>query len=146
MDATEATGGFVERADGSVLVDGSTAIEDVMAKFSIEALPEGEQGAYHTMGGFVMARLGRVPKVADVFEWEGLRIEVVDMDGRRIDKVLVAQASPGFSAAPGAGPATPLGASRQPADARSAADARPPAGARPHPADDRRPAAPVHRT
>ncbi len=89
VDATEATGGFVQRADGSVLVDGSEPMEDVMRYFSIEALPEGEAGAYHTFGGFVMARLGRVPKAAEAFEWCGLRFEVVDMDERRIDKVLV---------------------------------------------------------
>ena len=88
-DASEAAGGFVARADGSWLVDGSASMDDVMARFAIEALPEDEAGAYHTMGGFVMARLGRVPKTADHFEWEGLRFEVVDMDGRRIDKVLV---------------------------------------------------------
>jgi putative hemolysin len=92
VDATEATGGFVTRADGSVLVDGSAAIEEVMSRFAIEKLPEDEAGAYHTMGGFVMARLGRVPKTADAFEWEGMRYEVVDMDGRRIDKVLVSRA------------------------------------------------------
>ena len=102
VDASEATGGFVQRADGSVLVDGSAAIEDVMTRFSIESLPEGEAGAYHTMGGFVMARLGRVPKAADVFDWGGLRFEVVDMDGRRIDKVLVMQpADPSASLGPG---------------------------------------------
>jgi magnesium and cobalt exporter, CNNM family len=102
VDATEATGGFVQRADGSVLVDGSAAIEDVMSRFSIEALPEGEAGAYHTMGGFVMARLGRVPKAADAFEWGGWRFEVVDMDERRIDKVLVmAVADASMSLGPG---------------------------------------------
>jgi putative hemolysin len=89
VNASEATGGFVQRADGSVLVDGSAAMEDVMSRFSIEELPEGEAGAYHTLGGFVMARLGRVPKAADLFEWNGLKFEVVDMDERRIDKVLV---------------------------------------------------------
>lgn len=97
-DASEAQGAFVSRADGSWLVDGSAAIEDVQSHFSIDALPEDEAGAYHTIGGFVMARLGRVPKTADTFEWGGLRFEVMDMDGRRIDKVLVAR-KPG-SAAP----------------------------------------------
>lgn len=93
MDASEATGGFVERADGSVLVDGSTAMEEVVSRFNIESLPEDEAGAYHTMGGFVMARLGRVPKAADTFEWGGMKFEVIDMDGRRIDKVLVSGTS-----------------------------------------------------
>ena len=59
------------------------------------ALPEDEAGAYHTIGGFVMARLGRVPKAADHFEWGGMKFEVMDMDGRRIDKVLVARTARG---------------------------------------------------
>ena len=88
-DATEAQGAIVARADGSFLVDGSAPMEEVVKHFEIPALPEDEAGAYHTLGGFVMARLGRVPKTADRFEWEGLRFEVVDMDGRRIDKVLM---------------------------------------------------------
>lgn len=88
-DAAEAAGEFVPRADGSWLVDGSASIEQFLSHFSIEALPDDEVGAYHTLGGFVMTRLGRVPKVADRFEWGGLRFEVMDMDDRRIDKVLV---------------------------------------------------------
>ena len=90
-DASEAHGEFVSRADGSWLVDGSAAMEDVATHFGMDALPEDETGAYHTIGGFVMARLGRVPKTADTFEWGGLKFEVMDMDGRRIDKVMVAR-------------------------------------------------------
>ena len=90
-DAAEAVGAFVARPDGSWLVDGSAPIEEVATRFAIDQLPEDEAGAYHTIGGFVMARLGRVPKTADQFEWGGLRFEVIDMDGRRIDKVLVAK-------------------------------------------------------
>jgi putative hemolysin len=66
-------------------------MEDVTTHFGMDNLPEDEAGAYHTIGGFVMARLGRVPKTADAFEWGGMRFEVIDMDGRRIDKVLVAR-------------------------------------------------------
>jgi putative hemolysin len=64
-------------------------MEDVTAHVGMDGLPEEEAGAYHTIGGFVMARLGRVPKTADAFEWGGMKFEVIDMDGRRIDKVLV---------------------------------------------------------
>lgn len=99
-DASEAQGAFVSRADGSWLVDGSAAMEEVQAHFGMDGLPEDEAGAYHTIGGFVMARLGRVPKAADTFEWGGLKFEVMDMDGRRIDKVLVSRqnaAPPGAS-------------------------------------------------
>lgn len=88
-DAAEAVGEFVSRADGSWLVDGSASMESVLTHFALDPLPEDEAGAYHTIGGFVMARLGRVPKAADRFEWGGMKFEVMDMDGRRIDKVLV---------------------------------------------------------
>ncbi len=90
-DASEAVGAFVSRADGSWLVDGSAAMEQVTTHFGMDNLPEDEAGAYHTIGGFVMARLGRVPKTADTFEWGGMRFEVIDMDGRRIDKVMVSR-------------------------------------------------------
>jgi putative hemolysin len=93
-NASEAVGAFVSRADGSWLVDGSAAMEEVATHFGMDALPEDEAGAYHTIGGFVMARLGRVPKAADVFEWGGMKFEVMDMDGRRIDKVLVMRLNP----------------------------------------------------
>ena len=88
---SEAQSEFVARADGTWLVDGSAAMEDVLGKFGLEPLPADESGAYHTMAGFVMARLGRVPKPADQFEWSGMRFEVMDMDGRRVDKVLVSR-------------------------------------------------------
>jgi putative hemolysin len=52
-------------------------------------LPEEGVGSYHTLGGFVMLRLGQVPKVGDKFEWNGIEFEVVDMDRHRIDKMLV---------------------------------------------------------
>ena len=87
MHAT--SGAIVARPDGSWLVDGATTIDDVVSELGLDELPEGEAGAYHTLGGFVMARLGRIPRTADAFEWSGMRFEVVDMDGRRIDKVLV---------------------------------------------------------
>jgi putative hemolysin len=87
-NASDAAGVFAVRADGSWLVEGSASMEEVMVRLALSP-PEDEAGAYHTLGGFVMARLGRVPKTADHFEWNGMRFEVVDMDGRRIDKVLV---------------------------------------------------------
>ena len=77
-DASEAQGDFVARADGSWLVDGSAPMEDVQERFALEALPPDEAGAYHTIGGFCMARLGRVPKTADAFDWGGLHFEVID--------------------------------------------------------------------
>jgi putative hemolysin len=88
-NAHEAVGPYVQRGDGSWLVDGSAPMEAVAEKFELPSPPDDEAGAYHTIGGFVMARLGRVPEVADTFEWGRHRFEVVDMDGRRVDKVLV---------------------------------------------------------
>jgi magnesium and cobalt exporter, CNNM family len=89
-DPTEARGAFVPRGDGSWLVEGSASMEEVIAKFDLQ-VPEEESGAYHTLAGFVMARLGHIPRTADAFDWEGHRFEVVDMDGRRVDKVMVSR-------------------------------------------------------
>jgi putative hemolysin len=89
------------RSDGSWLVDGAAPIADVTTEIGLDELPEGEAGAYHTLGGFVMARLGRIPRTADAFDWGGMRFEVVDMDGRRIDKVLVSRVGPGAAASNG---------------------------------------------
>jgi len=53
-------------------------------------LPGEKRDAYQTLGGFLFTRMGRIPSVSEYFEWNGLRFEVVDMDGKRIDKILVA--------------------------------------------------------
>lgn len=79
----------VQREDGSWLLDGRAPISDFKELFSIDRLPREEEGGYHTLAGFIMTQLGRLPSVSDNFVWNNLRIEVVDMDRRRIDKVLV---------------------------------------------------------
>ncbi len=79
----------VQREDGSWLFDGTLPIDELKDILHITALPEEESGNYETLGGFMLMELGRVPTAADYFEWDGFRFEVVDMDGRRIDKVLV---------------------------------------------------------
>lgn len=76
-----------QRQDGSWLLDGKLDIDEFKEIFHLGALPNEDD--YETLGGFVMASLGRIPHTADQFEWEGLRFEVVDMDARRVDKVLV---------------------------------------------------------
>lgn len=76
----------VQREDGSWLLDGMLPVEEFLEQFSIEEFPAGN---YHTVGGFVITHLGKIPTATDKFEWKGLRIEVVDMDGNRVDKVLV---------------------------------------------------------
>jgi putative hemolysin len=84
---------IVTREDGSWLIDGMVAIDEVKDATGIAALPGEESGDFHTLGGFMMAQIGRVPKVADHFTVEGYRFEIVDMDGRRVDRVLIAPAT-----------------------------------------------------
>lgn len=79
----------IQREDGSWLLDGMMAIEDVAELFSISELPSDEEGDYHTLAGFVVTRIGKIPTSSDSFEWKGLKFEVVDMDRNRVDKVLV---------------------------------------------------------
>ncbi len=81
---------IVRREDGSWLVDGQTPIGDLEAALDAPLVEE-ERPGYQTVGGFVMSRLGRLPGPAEHFVWAGYRFEVVDMDGRRVDKVLVAR-------------------------------------------------------
>jgi putative hemolysin len=80
----------VQREDGSWLVDGMLGIEEFLELFGMEELETQERGNYQTLGGFVITHLGRIPTAADHFEWDGMRFEVMDMDGNRVDKVLVA--------------------------------------------------------
>jgi putative hemolysin len=79
----------VQREDGSWLVDGMLSVEEFFELFEIHELPREQRGNYHTMGGFVVTQLGRIPTATDHFEWQGMRFEVMDMDGNRVDKVLV---------------------------------------------------------
>jgi putative hemolysin len=68
------------------------ALVEFKETLNVPSLPEEETGAYETVGGFVLSRLGHVPAVGDHFEWGGWRFEVVDMDGRRIDRILATPA------------------------------------------------------
>ena len=81
----------VEREDGSWLLDGSLDIGDFKALVDREELPDEVSGGYHTIGGFVMHHLGRIPMAGEHFRWDGLSFEVMDMDGKRVDKILVAE-------------------------------------------------------
>ncbi len=76
-----------QRQDGSWLLDGMLTVDDFKEIFNLRDLPE--ESDYETLGGFVMFSLGRIPQVSDQFEWNGLQFEVMDMDARRVDKVLV---------------------------------------------------------
>lgn len=86
----EAEPEIVQREDGSWLADGMLLIDELKEFLEIEELPDEEE--YQTLGGLVMMFLGRVPSAGDHFELVGLRFEVVDMDGHRVDKVLIAPA------------------------------------------------------
>jgi putative hemolysin len=79
----------VQREDGSWLVDGLMQIDELRETIGLDRLPGGEDEGYETLGGFMMAHLERIPSVADHFETGGVRFEVVDMDERRVDKVLI---------------------------------------------------------
>lgn len=81
----------VQREDGSWLVDGMLPIDEFKELFDLEMLPDEERSGYQTLGGFVMSQLGRIPQAGDHFEWQALHFEVMDMDERRVDKVLVAR-------------------------------------------------------
>jgi putative hemolysin len=76
-----------QRHDGSWLLDGLLPVDDFKGIFKVDDLPH--ETEYESLSGFVMMNLGRVPQASDNFEWNGLRFEVMDMDGRRVDKVLV---------------------------------------------------------
>jgi len=76
-----------QRQDGSWLLDGMLEVDEFKELFEFTVLPHEDE--YETLSGFVMTSLGRVPQSAEHFEWNGYRFEVMDMDGRRVDKVLV---------------------------------------------------------
>jgi putative hemolysin len=80
-------GDAVRREDGSWLIDGMMPIDEVEDRLSLRGM-RGD-GDYHTLAGFVLSKLGHVPRDGDHFTWSNYRFEVVDMDGRRIDKVLI---------------------------------------------------------
>jgi putative hemolysin len=80
------------RADGSLLVDGMFNIDELEDMLDSRFEEEAERRTYQTLGGFVMQRMDRIPRTGDSFTWSGFRFEVMDMDGLRVDKVLVTRA------------------------------------------------------
>ncbi len=86
---TDADTWAVRRADGSWLFDGLIPVPELKDRLNVKELPEEDRGRYNTLAGMVMLLLGRLPQTADAVEWEGWRFEVVDLDGKRVDKVLV---------------------------------------------------------
>jgi putative hemolysin len=82
-------GAVVTRADGSLLLDGMMPSDELRAQLDLPTLPY--PGTYHTVAGLMLALLQRVPREGDRIVWAGWRFEIVDMDGRRVDKVLASR-------------------------------------------------------
>ena len=80
---------IVPRMDGTYLLDGMLDIDEFKDLFDLATLPGEEENYFQTLGGFVITFLGSIPSAGDFFEWENLRLEIVDMDGLRVDKILV---------------------------------------------------------
>ena len=77
-----------QRQDGSWLLDGHIPVPELKDRLGLNSVPEEERGRYHTLSGMMMLLTGRLPKVADTIEWQDWKFEIVDMDGKTIDKVL----------------------------------------------------------
>lgn len=81
----------VRRADGSWLLDGLIPVPELKDRLGMKTVPEETKGRYNTLSGMIMWLLGTVPRTGDVAQWEDWRLEVVDLDGNRIDKVLASR-------------------------------------------------------
>ena len=79
----------LQRADGSWLMDGLIPVPEIKDRLGVKELPEEDRGRYNTLAGMIMLLLGRLPRTTDAVLWDGWRFEVVDLDGKRVDKVLV---------------------------------------------------------
>jgi putative hemolysin len=83
---------IITREDGSWLIDGMLSVDELKEFLNLDELPDEKIADYQTLGGFIMTMLGRIPAPADHFSWDDFVFEVVDMDGFRVDKVLVRSA------------------------------------------------------
>lgn len=81
----------VQREDGSWLMDGLIPVPELKDRLEIKEMPDEGRGRYNTLAGMIMLLLGRLPRTTDAVEWEAWRFEVVDLDGKRVDKVLVSR-------------------------------------------------------
>ena len=98
----------VQREDGSWLLDGLIPVPELKDKLDLKAVPEEDKGRYHTLSGLMMWLLGRLPQTGDHAEWEEWRLEVVDLDSKRVDKVMAQRL-------PSATPAETTGGDQAPA-------------------------------
>ncbi|QEA13400.1 hemolysin family protein [Comamonas flocculans] len=81
----------VQRADGSWLLDGHIPVPELKDCLGLASVPEEDRGHYQTLSGMLMLLTGKLPSETDVVQWEGWRLEIVDMDGKTIDKVLASR-------------------------------------------------------
>ncbi len=88
----------VQREDGSLLVEGSLPIDEFKQLLGVNELPDEETYRYDTLAGFVISLIGQIPNTGHVVHWGGWRFEVLDMDGLRIDKLLVSADPPAVDA------------------------------------------------
>jgi putative hemolysin len=97
----------VQREDGSWLLDGHIPVPELKDRLDLAGVPEEDRGRYQTLSGMMMLLTGRLPKVADAVNWEGWHFEIVDMDGKTIDKVLASRLPEADPFEDGADPARP---------------------------------------
>jgi putative hemolysin len=90
---TDESAWAVKRDDGSWLFDGLIPVPELKDRLELKDLPDEDRGRYNTLAGMVMLLLGRLPRTTDKVEWEGWSFEVVDLDGKRVDKVLVSRST-----------------------------------------------------
>ncbi len=88
-ESADAEALVITRDDGSLLVDGSLPIDELRDLFGSGRLPNQDEHDYHTAAGMTIAQFGRIPHAGEHFDWDGWRIEVVDLDGPRVDKLLL---------------------------------------------------------
>jgi putative hemolysin len=80
---------ILKRQDGSWIVDGLVTVQELREKLMLKKLRGEDSGNFHTIAGFLLSELGKIPKTGDSFECDEVRYEVIDMDGNRVDKVLI---------------------------------------------------------
>jgi len=93
LDEHDTDQDVVQRADGTWLVDGLIPIDELKEIMHVDELPDEDKAGFQTLSGFVMNQLGRIPKTGQSFEWKNWQFEVVDMDGHRVDRVLLTDLS-----------------------------------------------------
>lgn len=94
QDVRDEDAAALRRDDGSWLLDGTLPVDELKDLLGVSDLPEDLRGRFQTLAGFVLTQFGRMPRAGEHFAWEGWRFEVVDTDGRRIDKILAAPLPP----------------------------------------------------